>query len=72
MIWSLPIPRFDNKSSLHNDLAKAARRAETFAAGLALPDGMKFQRARKLVRDALTDAGIAPRIDALVAQLLDG
>ena len=27
---------------------------------------------RGLIRNALTEAGIAPRIDALVAQLLDG
>jgi hypothetical protein len=33
---------------------------------------VKFQRARKLVRDGLTEAGIAPSIDALVARLLDG
>lgn len=32
---------------------------------------MKFQRARKLVRDALTESGIAPHIDELVARLLD-
>ena len=29
-----------------------------------------FQRARKLIRDALTDAGIAPRIEALVARVV--
>jgi hypothetical protein len=37
-----------------------------------LPEAVKFQRARKIVRDALTEAGIAPRIDASVARLLDG
>lgn len=72
VIWSLPIPRFSSKCKLHVDLAAAAADAEALAADIALPDGIKFQRARKLVRDALTDAGIAPRIDALVAQLLDG
>src|SRR3984893_19271298 len=37
-----------------------------------LPENTKFQRARGLVRAALTDAGGAHRIDALVARLLDG
>jgi len=37
-----------------------------------LPENTKFQRARGLVRAALTDAGVAQRIDALVARLLDG
>jgi hypothetical protein len=32
---------------------------------------VKFQRARKLIRDALTESGIAPHIDELVARLLD-
>jgi hypothetical protein len=49
----------------------AAREAETAAAAVPLPEGVKFQRARKLVRDGLTEAGIAPSIDALVTRLLD-
>ncbi len=71
VIWSLPIPRFDAKRALHRDLAAAAREAEERAAVVELPAEVKFQRARKLVREALTEAGIAPRIDALVARLLD-
>ena len=70
-MFTLPIPRFDEKLKLHRDLAAAARRAEELAANVALPENVKFQRARKLVRGALTEAGIAPRIDALVAKLLD-
>jgi hypothetical protein len=41
------------------------------AAAVPLPENVKFQRARKLIRDALTEAGIASRIEQLVAQLLD-
>ncbi|MGB8527980.1 MAG: hypothetical protein WCD75_14290 [Rhodoplanes sp.] len=66
------IPRFDPGNSLHAELAAAAREAEVAAAAVPLPEGVKFQRARKIVRDALAKAGIAPRIDALVARLLDG
>jgi hypothetical protein len=36
-----------------------------------LPEGAKFQRTRGLVRAALTEAGIAQRVDMLVAKLLD-
>jgi hypothetical protein len=35
-----------------------------------LPENIKFQRARGLVRAALKDAGIAQKIDALAARLL--
>jgi hypothetical protein len=37
-----------------------------------LPEGVKFPRARSLVRAALRQAGLADAIDALVARLLDG
>jgi hypothetical protein len=37
-----------------------------------LPETVKFQRARGLIRAALTETGIAKTIDALVDTLLDG
>ncbi|MGH6838016.1 MAG: N-6 DNA methylase [Methylocella sp.] len=72
VIFNLPIPRFDAGNRLHNAVAEAAREAETIAAAVPLPENIKFQRARGLVRAALTEAGVAQRIDALVASLLDG
>jgi hypothetical protein len=72
VIFNLPIPRFDSKNKIHAALAKAAADAEKIAAAIELPEGVKFQRARGLVRTALTKAGVAKRIDDLVAQLLDG
>jgi SAM-dependent methyltransferase len=72
VMFTLPILRFDENVSLHMELACAGREAENLAATVELPDGVKFQRARKLVRDALTQAGISVRIDELVARLLDG
>ncbi|MBL8905420.1 MAG: hypothetical protein JNM20_01970, partial [Rhizobiales bacterium] len=72
VMFTLPIPLFDPDNALHCALAEAAEEAERIAASVPLPDNVKFQRARKLVRDALSDAGIAQRIDALVARLLDG
>jgi SAM-dependent methyltransferase len=70
VIFNLPIPRFDLKNKTHVALAKAAAEAEKIAAALELPEGVKFQRARGLVRTALTEAGVAGRIDELVGQLL--
>jgi hypothetical protein len=70
-MFNLPIPRFDSGIALHQDIAAAARQAETVAAEIALPENIKFQRARRLVRAALAEAGVAQRIDALVANLLD-
>ena len=72
VIFNLPIPRFDPKSKLHRDLAAAAEKAEQVAAAVELPVGVKFQRARALVRGALVEDGVAERIDQLVAKLLDG
>lgn len=71
-MFNLPIPRFAPENPLHNAIAEAAREAETIAASVPLPENIKFQRARGLVRAALTEAGVAQRIDALVAKLLDG
>ncbi len=72
VMFNLPIPRFDAKNALHRDIAEAARAAEDIAAAVPLPENIKFQRARGLIRAALTEAGLAQRIDALVTQLLDG
>jgi hypothetical protein len=71
VVFTLPIPRFDPALALHNDLAAAAVAAEQVAAAFQLPESVKFQRARKLIRDALTETGIALKIDDLVARLLD-
>jgi SAM-dependent methyltransferase len=72
VMFNLPIPRFDPANSLHGALADAAAEAERVAAAVELPESIHFQQARRLIRMALTEAGLAPRIDAFVAQLLDG
>ncbi len=72
VIFNLPIPRFDPEDELHLALAAAAAEAEAIAAAVELPEAAKFQRARALIRAALTEAGVAQKIDALVASLLDG
>jgi hypothetical protein len=71
VMFNLPIPLFDASVPLHNQIAAAGAQAERIAGAFELPETVKFQRARKLIRDALTETGIAPRIDELVARLLD-
>ena len=71
VMFNLAIPRFDAAISLHQELAAIALEAETLAVATDLPEGVGFVRARKLVRDALTNAGVAQRIDTLVTRLLD-
>lgn len=70
VMFTLPIPLFDEKTELHRRLAEAGAAAEALTATVPLGEGIKFQRARRLVRDALGQAGISQRIDALVEQLL--
>ncbi len=71
-MFNLPIPRFGASDPLHNAIAEAAREAEALAARVPLPEYIKFQRARGLIRATLTEAGVAQKIDSLVARLLDG
>ena len=70
VVFTLPISRFDAAVSLHTDLADAARQAEAIAAAVQLPENVKFQRARGLIRAALNNAGLGPRVEELVADFL--
>jgi hypothetical protein len=72
LIWELPIPQFDRANPTHAALAQAAASAARLAAGVALPAGGHFTSARRAVRTALAEAGLAGEMDALVAALLDG
>ena len=70
VMFNLPIPVFDGGVALHRDLAAAGREAEQVAGMVDLVDGEKFVRARKRVRDALTEDGIGGEIEKLVDELL--
>ena len=72
VVFNLPIPLFDAANSLHAALAAAAERAGGFVAEVPLKEGEHFTRARRRIRDALAEDGVAAEIDALVAKLLDG
>ncbi|QQS13858.1 MAG: SAM-dependent DNA methyltransferase [Rhodospirillales bacterium] len=72
VIFALDFDRFDVRNATHVALARAADEAEGIAHAVEIADGAPFVRARKAIRDALTEAGVAERIDGLVARLLDG
>ncbi len=70
LIWELKIPEYDRKNSLHRELAAAAVEAEAVAAKVQLTEGEYFTTQRKLIRRALSESGVAAKIDALVERLL--
>ena len=69
-VFNLPIPKFDLAVKLHNDLVDCARRAVVVAGSLPVPSQGHFTAFRKTIRGALIEAGIAKKIDGLVATLL--
>lgn len=69
-MFNLPIPVFDAGVALHRALAAAGREAERVAGMVDLVEGERFQRARKRVRDALIEDGVAIEIEKLVDKLL--
>ena len=71
-VFNLPIPRFDEGFALHRRIAEAARTAEDAAAAVALEEGMYFTRARRRIRTALAEHGVAAELERLVTTLLDG
>jgi hypothetical protein len=70
VMFTLPIPRFDAGSELHIALASRGVEAERVAASVAIGPAAHFQRARRIVREALAQAGTAQEIDRLVGDLL--
>ncbi len=70
LMFELPISMFDVNDPLHQELAAAAERAAEVSAGVPLKEGTHFVTARKLIRTALHDHGIAQEIEELVKRLL--
>ncbi|MGH6917636.1 MAG: N-6 DNA methylase, partial [Geminicoccaceae bacterium] len=71
LVWELPIPEFDGSLEVHRQLAAAGAEAEATAAAVVLPQG-DYRRKRRAIRNALASTGLAARMEALVARLLDG
>ena len=71
LMFELPIPLFNTNDPLHRKLAAAAARAAKIAASVPLKEGMYFVTARKHIRTALQEDGIAQEIEELVTRLLN-
>jgi len=70
LVWTLPIPEYDDADPLHRDLAAAATHAEAIAAAVPLADAQHFTAKRRAIREALAADGIAAEMEALVDALL--
>jgi N-6 DNA Methylase len=70
LVWTLPIPEYDDTDPVHRDLAAAASHAERVAAGVDLTALRHFTTKRRAIRNALVTDGVAAEIEALVDALL--
>lgn len=70
LVWTLPIPEYDDSDPLHRDLAAAATHAETIAAAVELTDAQHFTAKRRAIRAALAADGVAAEIESMVDALL--
>ena len=70
-VFNLPIPRFDAGNALHRRLADEAAAATDVASRVPVKEGEHFTRARRRVRAALAEHGVAERLETLATALLD-
>jgi hypothetical protein len=70
LMWTLPIPEYDEVDPVHRDLASAAAHAEIVASGTDLSKIQHFVAKRRAIRAALVADGIAAEIETLVDALL--
>ncbi len=71
LVFDLPIPSFDPLDPLHREVMQAALEAERIADEVLLPKNVNFISARRMVRRAIAESGVAQCLDELVAHLLD-
>jgi hypothetical protein len=69
-IFALGFPIFDPTNGSHRQLAQLATRAEKVASDLDVDPAWQFQKARRIMREALREDGVATLIDAAVVELL--
>ena len=68
-VFAVPFPEYDSSNATHVAIVAAAERAEEVAARVPLPESAGFQRARKLIREALAAEGIGAEVEAHVEEL---
>lgn len=64
-----PIPRFDEGTALHREIAEVAAEAQIVASDVMIPPKTRFIKARKLVQEKL-DEDVQPRLNDLAARAL--
>ncbi len=64
------IPSFDPANLLHTALATAGHHAEAIATQVPLEESAYFTTARRQIRTALSENGVAEELDGLVTELL--
>ena len=70
-VFNMPIPRYDSANALHRRLSEAAETAEDVAGLVPVKEGDYFVSARKRIRAALSEHGIAATLESLAAELLE-
>jgi len=69
-VFRIPFPRFNANDELHIRIARAAAQAEKIAAAMSLPEGVGFQKARRMIRTELSSRDVTEQIEAAVGDLL--
>jgi hypothetical protein len=70
LVWTLPIPEYDETDQVHRDMADAAAHAEEVAADVDLGAYNHFVAKRRAIREALVADGVARDIELLVDAIL--
>jgi hypothetical protein len=68
-VWRSPIPTFDAHQPLHVRLVALSSEGEAVADSVELSPDSGFQRARRRIREALAETGLAQILDEAVAEL---
>lgn len=69
-VWRLPIPLYIPENDDHRRLVELATRAEEVASATDVSTPKTFQAKRRLIREALSEDGVAAEIDTLVVSLV--
>jgi SAM-dependent methyltransferase len=73
IVFQLPIPRYDESSSRHQQLAQLGQRGEELIASVDLSQGaMRFEAVRRRCRRELESKGLLRELDDAVGILLGG
>lgn len=69
-VFALPFPTYSPSDETHQALAELAARAEEVASSVGLSDEWQFQKARRVIREALAQDGVAAEINEAVEEML--